>query len=964
MTSSSSTSCAESFGTKVEGGIAAVFSRIGSFAGHKPKKTIAYAVGLTVLCGSGFVRWETENRGEELWVPQDTTAEQETIMYEGYFESTSRFNSIIVQSSASDEEGNGKTNVLEKESLLAAMRLHQEIETKTSSVDGEDYDLLALCVKAGGSCVSGFEGICQCLVTSILRQWNYNLTTLENDDNYMETLNAYGKEDLQAILGGVVFDDDENVVSAQAFYLSYFLQDRSEVANGSEEDPINEGWEQDVFLDTLLEADQNYPALSLDYFAARSFGDEFGGAISGDLVLVQISYVVAFLFLGATMGQIKCGTGSRWTMALAALVMIGLSTAAGFGLSSAFGLFFGPVHSLLPFILLGVGVDDAFVIVNAFNRERRKGTKRTSETNEDLAQRSSRALARAGASITVTSLTDLVAFAISSSSALPALASFCAYASISIFFLWVFASTFFVGTMVLDERRQRDNRRECLCCLTRKISIDEEKDNGFEEDLISRYFRNYHAPAILSKVGKLFTLIIFSGLFGFGIYGTLNLSVEDSERSFIPADSYLNDYFDAADEYFPSQGIDVYFTFEGGKSQAISIYEARQGLADLDTRLTGLSDKSPFIAEPVSEEAYRNVMRGMYTYLITSGSGAIGNATLGDDNWPANEADFVSSLSLYTSVNGPGSVYAQDVSFSSDDNGDITQVDAIRVQSEYVRLTKLVRSEIIDDADRQIEAMDDTRALVESWGPDLPPAFPYSPKFITIEGFKILKRELFQNVGLAILAVGIIVLCTVASPVTAFLITINVAFCIVEILGCMFALGIVIDSVSVINIVLAVGLSVDYSAHVGHCFMVKGGTDKNRRALEALADIGAAVLSGAISTFLAVVVLLFSSSYVFVTLSRQFVLTVFLGVIHGLVLLPVLLSLVGPAPFASAVDPDSTETATLGKAGGEYLDDVDPQKGTKSEVATTEHLQVTEHNQPAENSSREDVNGVEQELEK
>jgi hypothetical protein len=83
------------------------------------------------------------------------------------------------------------------------------------------------------------------------------VTTLENDDNYMETLNACGngnstsnnsKEELQAILGGVVFDEDDNVVSAQAFYLSYFLQDRSTVAEGSEEDPINEACKTSFWL--------------------------------------------------------------------------------------------------------------------------------------------------------------------------------------------------------------------------------------------------------------------------------------------------------------------------------------------------------------------------------------------------------------------------------------------------------------------------------------------------------------------------------------------------------------------------------------------------------------------------------------------------------------------------------------------------------------------------------------------
>ena len=142
---------------------------------------------------------------------------------------------------------------------------------------------------------------------------------------------------------------------------------------------------------------------------------------------------------------------------------------------------------------------------------------------------------------------------------------------------------------------------------------------------------------------------------------------------------------------------------------------------------------------------------------------------------------------------------------------------------------------------------------------------------------------------------------------TSLLITLNVAFCIIEILGFMFALGIVIDSVSVINIVLAVGLSVDYSAHVGHCFMVKGGADKNKRVTEALADIGAAVLNGALSTFLAVVVLLFSSSYVFTVLSKQFALTVGLGLLHGLVALPVMLATIGPKPFSSAEEPSNEE---------------------------------------------------------
>jgi hypothetical protein len=74
---------------------------------------------------------------------------------------------------------------------------------------------------------------------------------------------------------------------------------------------------------------------------------------------------------------------------------------------------------------------------------------------------------------------------------------------------------------------------------------------------------------------------------------------------------------------------------------------------------------SPYIAEPVSDTACRNVMYGVSLYLNTSGtSEAIGTLSLGDDNCPTNEADFVkTTLTLYTSFAGSaGAAYAQHVS--------------------------------------------------------------------------------------------------------------------------------------------------------------------------------------------------------------------------------------------------------------------------------------------------------------
>eukprot|EP00584_Thalassiosira_punctigera_P001858 CAMPEP_0172542600 /NCGR_PEP_ID=MMETSP1067-20121228/13171_1 /TAXON_ID=265564 ORGANISM="Thalassiosira punctigera, Strain Tpunct2005C2" /NCGR_SAMPLE_ID=MMETSP1067 /ASSEMBLY_ACC=CAM_ASM_000444 /LENGTH=960 /DNA_ID=CAMNT_0013328873 /DNA_START=367 /DNA_END=3248 /DNA_ORIENTATION=+ len=938
----------EAIGDKVDESISNVFYKIGYFCSFRPKTTIAIGLVVSIICAGGMAKLNTENRPEKLWVPQNTQAEVEQDKFLSYFPPSSRFQNVIA---SAKETG---TNVLTKDNLVDLMKMHESIATGESEVENESYTFADLCTPAGGSlpyagmdqsylhllgCVSAqgeklhlhyffttpltSQGLHHYSVSS-LKMWSYDLARLQADTNIIGTLNDYGsREDLEGVLGAPVFDPNTGKLeSAEAISISYFLKDNSTVVSGNTVDPVNEGWEEQVFLKTVQDGNK-FPSLDLAYLSSRSFGDEFGSEITGDLVFVNVSYLVAFIFLGATLGSKLCGRGSRWAISLSALVLIVLATVAGFGVASLAGLLYGPVHSILPFVLLGIGVDDAFVIANAFDRER-EGVPRESEDDESLAKRGARSLARAGASITVTSLTDLVAFAISSSSALPALASFCAFASINIFFLWVLATTFFTSTMVLDEKRQRANRRDMLCCITRKTMSDEE-DTGAKEGRIPMYFRKYHAPNILCRQGKTLTLLCFTALFGFGLFGLVKLPVEDSARNFIPQDSYINTYSEMADKYFPSSGVSLYITFENGSS----IYNNRDELAELNTLVAGLSETPPYIAEPNSNSTYRNVMAGLKQFLSTNGTASIGGAALGEDKWPISYDDFVTTLANYANFRGPGATYQGDVVY----NETMTDIQAYRAKLEYVRLTKKFRGEILDDASRQIEAMDATREMVESWD-NLQPAFPYSDQYIAIEGFKIIGDELYRNVGLAIACVGVIVLVTVANFTAAFLITLNVAFCIVEILGFMYAIGIVIDSVSVINIVLAVGLSIDYSAHIGHCFMVKGGNDNNARATEALADMGSSVFNGAFSTFLAVAVLLFSKSYVFKTLAIQFALTVALGVIHGLILLPVLLSIFGPKPYASAEDPHEMEVVEIVKTAAPE-ETIHPEREYSSESLDT-----------------------------
>lgn len=81
--------------------------------------------------------------------------------------------------------------------------------------------------------------------------------------------------------------------------------------------------------------------------------------------------------------------------------------------------------------------------------------------------------------------------------------------------------------------------------------------------------------------------------------------------------------------------------------------------------------------------------------------------------------------------------------------------------------------------------------------------------------------------------------------------------------------GLTIDTVSCINLVLAIGLCVDYAAHVAHTFMTKTGT-RNERAAATISSIGPAVFHGGFSTFLAFIFLANSDSHVFLTFFKVF----------------------------------------------------------------------------------------------
>jgi predicted RND superfamily exporter protein len=571
------------------------------------------------------------------------------------------------------------------------------------------------------------------------------------------------------------------------------------------------------------------------------------------------------------------------------VVSIGLAIASSYGLCSYFGLFYSPLMNVLPFLLLGIGVDDMFVLVNAYDN-----------TNPylSIAERLGNAVSTAGMSITVTSFTDIFAFLIGSTTSLPALRNFCFYAALGIFFDYLYQLTFFAAFLAIDERRRMLKKGDCFCCPT----CDEGATccvpcckpaagapvvvvNGVQQEQVgpermTKRVMGALADFLAKKTVKAAVLVLFSGIAAGGILGVSKIKVEADVMDFLPP-GYLKDWVSTFDDEFSrGQGVELYTMTEFHYA------------TDYDTTSVLKQAAAAFKANPyVQDESVVTWMDGFDTYLTMC-------ETMTEDWKEKNCVDAPANTfndKLYKFITTPSSpggyAYGSDVKFDTTTNPPTiiaTRVRATQVEGQDTAAT--------------IKAMDSIRSSIDSIpGNEKGYIFAYNEDFLNVEQYKSIDKEAIRNVSLTLLVCFIVIALLIVDPLTVSCVFINLLLIVINILGYMQAWGLNIDSVTVIMLVIALGLAVDYSAHIGRNFLEKHGLPNDRMRLT-LRDMGVAVFHGAMSTMVAVLVLGSSDSYVFTTFFKQLFLCISLGLAHGLILLPVCLSLCNPNPYDDLED--------------------------------------------------------------
>lgn len=246
------------------------------------------------------------------------------------------------------------------------------------------------------------------------------------------------------------------------------------------------------------------------------------------------------------------------------------------------------------------------------------------------------------------------------------------------------------------------------------------------------------------------------------------------------------------------------------------------------------------------------------------------------------------NLWLQEYLSGPGQIYASSVIFSEGKNPQVisSKIDATTVD--------------IIDGQQSIDLLDSIRDSIETAAPSLDPV-PYAQAFLFYDGYRVIAWETVRNVLMAAVGVFVMNIVILANFWMASVVVAMVALTDVMLFGYMYYVDQYFNPVTAINLVLAVGIAVDYSAHIAHSFLIVNG-DRVSRAREALEHIGGEVLSGAFTTWLGIVVMSAAEHYIFQSFFKMFFAIVVAGIWHGVIVLPVILSFVGSDPYPNRLE--------------------------------------------------------------
>ncbi|XP_040011338.1 NPC1-like intracellular cholesterol transporter 1 isoform X2 [Xiphias gladius] len=659
-------------------------------------------------------------------------------------------------------------------------------------------------------------------------------------------------------VGGYENDDYTN---AQAFILTFSLNN---YARSNPKFKVAMQWEKEFLK--IVQDYQKSPATNFTFafMAERSLEDEINRTTAEDIPIFMISYAVIFVYIAVALGEYSSWkrilVDSKFLVGLGGILVVACSVLASMGFYSWIGIPSSLVIlQVVPFLVLAVGADNIFIFVLEYQRDvRRPGEKREEHIG--------RVLGNVAPSMLLCSLSESVCFFLGALSTMPAVKSFALYAALAVLMDFILQMTAFVALLSLDARRQDNNRCELLCCVT----VSTQHPNKPNEGFLLPFMRKYYAPVLLHPYTRIIVILVFIFMLCGSLFLMFHVTVGLDQELAMPKGSYMLDYFQYLYKYF-EVGVPVYFvtkrgfdftSVEGMNAVCSSVGCDQFSLTQKIQYATTYPDRS-YLAIPA------NSWVDDFIDWLNPGSRCCRLYAFGPNAGkfcPASESPLLCARKcMATPQNGvlrpsveqfnrflpdflgnrpdlqcpKGGLGAYDTAVVRDASGEII---ASRFMAYHTPLTNSKEFTAALLKAREL-AHNITMGMrkVPGTSPDFE-VFPYTVTNVFYEQYLTIVPEGLFNISLCLLPTFVVCCLLLGLDLCSGLLNlITIIMIIVDTVGVMTLWGIDYNAVALINLVTAVGISVEFVSHMTRSFALSTKPTRVERAMEATANMGSAV---------------------------------------------------------------------------------------------------------------------------
>ncbi|KAI1727831.1 patched family domain-containing protein [Ditylenchus destructor] len=654
-----------------------------------------------------------------------------------------------------------------------------------------------------------------------------------------------------------VYDDDEakhratNVKSVGAIALWYMIHVKSSKMKS---------YLQDIEL-TLFETSKRDNFSSLFSFHIYADGVANYEMMRGSERTIKLLAVGIFLMILFMMFALREHNWKAQIMLIfSAILSPFLAIGTSFAILGWLGIPINSIMCIMPFLILGIGVDDAFLLLHCW---RKWGLV---EKNSEL--RMASVISEIGPSISITSITNMLAFGVGVFSPSSQLSHFCLSTTIAVMLDFLFEFVTFAPCMVASER------------FTSFLPVPN-RPSKKKSPFCSKY-----AAFISSKWGRLLCVILLPTMYIFAYFGIAQMEVTFDPQKTFPADSplkvYAHNYQNIC--YCKSKFNNLLFSKFFQYAPLSFIVSNPPNISDFSEMKTFFSLIDELESLPDTYGANRTEL-WLRPYLKFDYEKYLENISRNTN----------SSVVVYDTPYVPS--YQRVPQF----------LDDFMIQDKNVVLFHKNENRVIIDQfvfvlichgrrswHKRAFFVDSVREKVDRYSQFNVTVFDYDSTIYDL--IITVKPEMAKSVLTTWACMALVCFAIVPHLKYTGVATLSVLSIAFTLLGALGWWKLDLDPVTMINVIMAIGFSVDFSAHICyHYYKLRNdlsfSSQDHARLTEILNVVGRPMLEAASSTIICMFPLFFISIYVIGSFAKTVVCVGVLGTIHGLFVIPVLLSI-------------------------------------------------------------------------